>query len=146
MKETPLEVLERLTPTLSDINAEYGSGGPYKQFQNELLGDVLEQIVERGTSLLWSIHNNAEIAVAKGFLSAGTIFPAHVHKDIHEWGFILEGAVVVKIGNVEIKLGRGGNIHIAPNQIHTIVADLDTWYVAITVPADRGMPDVRKPG
>ena len=144
MEETPLDVLERITPTLSEINSEFGQGGPYKQYQNEILGDSLDLVVEKGTSLLWSIHNNAEIAVAKGFLSAGTIFPTHVHKDIHEWGFILEGAVIVKVDNEEIELGRGGNIHIAPNQIHTITAELDTWYIAITIPADEGMPNVRK--
>lgn len=144
MEETPLEVLERITPTLSDINAKYGQGGPYKQYQNEILGDLLDQVVEKGTSLLWSIHHNSEIEVAKGFLSAGTISPSRVQEDVHEWGFILEGAVTVIVDDEETKLGRGENIHVAPNQIYTITAELDTWYITITVPADKGMPNVRK--
>jgi quercetin dioxygenase-like cupin family protein len=145
MEETPLDVLERLTPTLSDINTELGIGGQYEQLRScDLIGETLEQVVENGTSLLWAIHNNREIAIAKGFMSAGTIFPEHIHKDIHEWGFILEGAVIVKVDDEEIKLGRGGNIHLMPDQIHTITAELDTWYIVITIPADKGMPDVRK--
>lgn len=146
MEETPLDILERLTPTLSDLNAGYGQGGQDEQFRAcDLLGEALEQNVENGTSLLWAIHNNGEIAVAKGFMSAGTIFPEHIHKDIHEWGFVLEGAVTITVDDEITKLGKGGHIHLMPNQIHTIVAELDTWYIAITIPADKGMPDVREP-
>ena len=136
MEETPLDVLERITPTLSDI-------GRRIILDNDL-DTSFEVYAEDGESLLWGLVNDGELAIAKGFMSAGTTFPEHKHADIHEYGIILDGSVVVTLGDEQITLATSESIHIRPDTAHSIFAEVDTWYVAITIPADEAFPNVPK--
>lgn len=65
----------------------------------------------------------------------------HAHK-VHEWLIVYEGSFEMEI-NGEIKLLRKGDyVYIKPNSPHSVLNTLaDSWFIAITVPADEGFPD-----
>lgn len=132
-EETPLDVLERITPTLSDFSQVYGEG-EYEGLQGHRL--------DKGTSLLWGIYKSGGIAVAKGLLTSGSIFPKHIHEDINEHFFVLSGCMTFHFddGDEQV-LEAGGYVQIAPNVPHSGTVQEDTWYLAITIPADEAFPD-----
>ena len=135
MEETPLEALERITPTLSDIGVK-----------NNGLGDVLRHEMVQGTNLLWGLHKEDDLAIAKGFMSAESEFPVHVHEGSHEYVFVLSGCMTFHFPDTKDfkTLERGNQIHILPDVAHYVTAQKDTWYVVMTIPADEAFPNVRK--
>lgn len=133
-EETPLDVLERITPTLSDFST--------LNTMNDLTDHFMEHTVEGGTSLMWGLHKEDDVAVAKGLISKGTKFPLHVHNGIHEYVFVLSGCMMFHFpsGGRDRRMLEGDHIHILPDTPHSVTAQKDTWYIAITVPADEAFP------
>jgi len=136
MEETPLQVLERITPTLSAISTE--------RKLTDALGTFMEHDVENGTSFMWGLHKEEDIAIAKGFISSGSKFPLHIHMYSHEYVFVLTGQITFCFEDTPLEnvLKKGDTIHILPNTPHSVIAQEDTWYIAITIPADEAFPNV----
>lgn len=140
MGETPLAVLERITPTLSDFSRVHTL--------SDTLGGFTEYEVEGGTSLAWGLHKEDAIAIEKGYISGGSNFPEHVHRCAVEYIFVLSGCMEFFFPDKRMdttKLTRGNSIEIPANVSHSVRVTKDTWYIAITVPADEAFPDVRNP-
>jgi quercetin dioxygenase-like cupin family protein len=138
MGETPLAVLERITPTLSDFSRVHTL--------SDNLGGFTEHEIKGGTSLLWGLHKEDSIAIAKGYISGGSNFPEHVHKCAVEYTFVLSGCMEFFFPDKQMdttRLIRGNSIEIPASVIHSVKIEIDTWYIAITVPADEAFPDVR---
>ncbi len=138
MKETPLEALERITPTLSGIGVH--------EVIDSNINSVLRHEMVQGTNLLWGLHKEDDLAIAKGFMSANSEFPTHVHKSSHEYLFVLSGHMTFHFPDTEdFKiLERGNQIHILPEVVHYVTAQEDTWYIIMTIPADEAFPNVRR--
>lgn len=138
MGETPLDVLERITPTLSDFSRVHTL--------SDALGDFTEHEGINGTSLMWGLHKEDSIAIAKGYISGGSNFPEHIHDCAVEYIFMLSGCMEFFFPDKQLettKLIKGNSIKIPANVVHSVRIDMDTWYIAITIPADEAFPDAR---
>ena len=138
--ETPLEALERLTPALADFSRAHSP--------NDILGEFTEHVVDNGTSLMWGLHKEDTIAIAKGYISGGSNFPEHVHKNALEYIFVLSGSIEFFFPDGQMdttKLTRGNCVEIPAGVVHSAKIVMDTWYIAVTIPADEAYPDARNP-
>ncbi len=94
-----------------------------------------------GTCIGFNLWNEPRISVQRAFLSAGAMFPEHVHEHSAEWLIIYAGEVRVRYGDEDVRtLGPGQCAQFAPGQLHTVEAIEDTWAIGVTVPADPGYP------
>ena len=80
------------------------------------------------------------MAIAKTFLGEGTIYDWHSHKET-EVLVVYEGEMRVyrEGGEHEVFL-PGEAAHISPGENHRVETPVDTWVVAITVPAAKEFP------
>lgn len=90
----------------------------------------------KGNCIGIGLLKERSVAVQKAFMSAGTVFPAHVHGET-EYLVLYEGRV--SVDGVEFK--ASDVVRIAPDQEHSVKALEDTWMVAITIPASHAYPD-----
>jgi quercetin dioxygenase-like cupin family protein len=95
-----------------------------------------------GTCLGRGLWNGPYSAVQRAFMSAGSVFPLHVH-DCHEHLVVAKGAIVIFYQDQKnVAVGTGYGIHIPIGTAHGVKALEDTWVIGITVPPDRGYPGI----
>ena len=103
----------------------------------------METKMEKGTSLAWSLKNIEAVACADWFNSAGSVFPAHTHGE-KEFIIVYKGHAVVYVqeenSHLKHDLKAGDFLYVKPNAKHYAEFILDTWYLAITVPASKEWP------
>ena len=97
--------------------------------------------VEEGTSFGFGLLNRPEVAVQELFVSKGTAFPEHVHKNEDEWGIVYKGKMKVVVGNEEIVLNSGDCVKFDKGVIHSSKALEDTWLIVVAVPRIDGFPE-----
>lgn len=98
--------------------------------------DWIRYEVSKGNCIGVGLLHERSVAVQKSFMSAGTIFPAHVHSET-EFLIIYEGSLECD-GKV---YSAADVLKIAPEQEHVVKALEDTWMVAVIIPASSAYPE-----
>ncbi len=129
MNHENLERLRKLTPGLP-IFSDFIKSGVHNKVDIDMVKGE-----SNGLNVLW----NEDIAVAKWFCAAGSIFPTHEH-DEKELLIIYKGSMFLEIDGVEIYLGHQEHITIKPNTQHSSTFKEDCWFIAITLPASESFP------
>ena len=102
--------------------------------------NVLEYDVEGGTAIAFGLWKNGKAAVARTFLSAGVLFPAHSHNE-KEFVVVFSGHMEMTVGGKTFSLLPGDATQINAGQTHSANAIEDTWLIAVTVPCAEGYPE-----
>lgn len=93
----------------------------------------------RGKILAWTIHWQTEFAVCHAFLSEGAILKHHIH-DEKEWIIVISGKLCVETGEQKTVIGPMQEFVIDPKTPHQVSTDVDTYVLAITMPANNDWP------
>jgi quercetin dioxygenase-like cupin family protein len=101
--------------------------------------------VENGECLGMCLFNNESVAVQHACLTAGTIFPWHIHEHNSEWIIIYSGKLreILKSGK-SFEIGPGGYVFCRAGEEHMQIAIEDTRLIAITIPASEGYPTMER--
>jgi len=129
-----LEELRKMTESLPVLDMEY----LIKEHQNNLLeytSLISANITARG---LFKID---EVAAMVGILDKGSVFPKHKHS-VKECVICYKGRILFKWNDKSKELVAGNCICFNPNVPHSNLALEDSCFISITVPLDRGYPDV----
>ena len=102
----------------------------------------VEYETEEGTAFGNGLYADAEVAVQRAFMVAGTVLPAHSHGETE--------ILVTYRGKFRLVMGDGSQQEyvagevamILPGMEHEARAVEDVWIVAITVPGSSGYPGV----
>lgn len=92
-----------------------------------------------GKILAWTIHWQDEFAICHAFLSSNSRLKQHVH-DEKEWIIVVSGQATVTTENTTIIIEPQHEIIIEPNTPHEISSAIDTYVIAITMPAAKDWP------
>lgn len=122
-----LEILKKLTPILSSFN-------------KERMGDYIEYDID-GTGVGYGLWKEPAVAVQRVFMSAGTTFPAHHHKEI-ECIILYKGSY--EITNDITKVYKAGDVIVFPPDMpHYGTALEDSWMICVSVPSGEGYPNAK---
>ena len=100
---------------------------------------ILQYETIAGTVLVWNLHWQTEFAVAHAFLSANSHVKLHAH-DEKEWFIIISGYVNIIVDGIEKTLRPKEEMAIEPGVWHELRCDVDTYLVAISMPAGKDWP------
>jgi len=92
-----------------------------------------------GKILAWTIHWQDEFAICHAFLSSNSCLKQHVH-DEKEWIIVVSGQATVTTENTIIIIEPQHEIVIEPHTPHEISSAMDTYVIAITMPAAKDWP------
>jgi quercetin dioxygenase-like cupin family protein len=92
-----------------------------------------------GTSIFFNLLNIPEIAISRTFISNGTIFPYHSHRE-KEWVLVYKGELEVCQDDACYTLHEGEIAQIESDIKHSAKALSDTWIIAIIVPQSPEWP------
>ena len=98
-----------------------------------------EYEMDSGTCLAWSLLSQPAVSVARWFNSKGTNFQRHVHAQ-REWIIVYKGMLSLHINEKTYHIGVGESFEIDPETEHSATFDVDTWYLAITIPESPDWP------
>ena len=141
MKESiHIKKLEKIVPKLNDFVS--------------INSPNVEYNLEKGTAIGFNVYNIPEIAVQRVFMSKGSIFPLHTHKE-NEYVLIYKGCIKVHIKSGVIHANVGGKstqdkdmilkvadgFFVPPETPHSGEALEDTWMMSTTIPAGCGYPN-----
>ena len=132
-----LEELRGLTAQLrSEDLFEAETTGPFTAYQLE---------TERGTAFSLILYRSARVAVMKVFCSAGTVIPCHSHGDlVKEILVVTQGEMTVRFADgTERTVCVSDEVSVPPGVIHSAGFAVDTWFIAITIPAAASWPAPR---
>lgn len=88
----------------------------------------------------YPLFNDGNVGVQLIFMEKGAVFPRHIHKAT-EWLIVYAGKLQFFNGVYQGRiLNKGGSITIAPTTSHRVKAMIESWMVAITIPAASGYP------
>ena len=112
----------------------------FKEIVREQVGgEIIELEMAAGTSYMVGLYKNDILAVARNYASAGCKFPEHNHG---EWELLL-------IYSGEMHLNTKGKTRILkpkqfyylnPGEDHSAYFPVETWFLAITMPASGSWP------
>lgn len=108
------------------------------------LGEVfktshVQNLMDCGQFYTVSLFNIPNVAVARGVIKEGCIFPEHNHLE-KEYTLIYKGKVLISVGENKRVLNVGDYFVTNPEVPHSAIALLDTEYIAITVPSSNDYP------
>lgn len=99
---------------------------------------------EDGTELTGvAMYKSEEMAVQRNHIPAGMTFPVHTHGE-KEWLICYHGKLKFTMDGKESLLEAGSCRFIPVGETHKIEAIEDSSVIAITIPASKDFPDVRK--
>jgi len=108
---------------------------------------VREYKLEKGTAFASGLKHNSEVAVAQSWLSAGAVFPYHVHEKSQEILVVYSGEVTVVTEEEKVRMRPGDSLHICKGCGHMLLAKTDVKIIAITIPPDEvAMPKTKENG
>lgn len=122
--------------------------------QLKTLTGMLKKTSERGEYIEYEIGpaghcvgrgllNTPEVAVQHAFLTAGSVFPRHIHKNAIEHLLVTVGELEVELTNTKEKfhLKRGDGVQLPKNQPHTCRVIADTYLIGVLIPSEPGYPE-----
>lgn len=95
--------------------------------------------VKNGKCFAWYLFEQKEISVCRTFLTKGTIFPKHSHKE-KELIIIYEGKITLYTQDNCYELGYSDSYIVEPNIDHAVEANENSMVLAITLPAAKEYP------
>lgn len=98
-------------------------------------GDVAEFNVMPGIATILNLMTNEHVHVSEMYMSAGTVFPPHVHSDAVQYSLPYKGELIFNDGGEIKHVKEGCIIRIDQYKAHNIRALTDTNIILITVPA-----------
>jgi quercetin dioxygenase-like cupin family protein len=106
-------------------------------------GGYAEYKMDKGDCFSWFIHRSGnDIAIHRWFISKGTIFPGHTHKE-KEWLIVYNGAMDLYLdGGRKIELRKGDSYYVLPDVIHWSEYPEDCRFITITIPPAKEFPHV----
>jgi len=134
---THLEELEKLTNKLTR----------FSDIVEERKDKYIIMNMERGTCLGFNLLNKPDVAAADFFVSNGSVFRVHQHKQL-EYIIIYKGKMTINIfDSEELKniiethtLEAGECFKIEKGALHSHEYLEDSWVIAITIPREEGFP------
>jgi quercetin dioxygenase-like cupin family protein len=100
-----------------------------------------EYFVASGYNVNFSVMDEKNISVCRGFFAKNTMFPPHQHQGIVEYLICFEGKYkVTGLSTGDLVLEKGDCAKIASGELHGGEALEQTWLLAITIPPDEGFP------
>jgi len=122
-----------------------GNESPYlrqlKVMLNELVSKKEDNTVEYvGSTTGKALYKDKNIAVQLAWMPKGSVFPSHQHK-VHEWLIIIDGKLEMFVNGERSEIATRQEIHLNPEDDHSIMALEDTYMIGITIPAEEGYPD-----
>lgn len=123
-----LDKLMEMTPRLPRFPEPVRQGDGFKEHR-----------MTCGHSFSWALVDQPEISCARWFNSAGTEFPEHSHQQV-EFLIPYVGQIFLSIAGVDSVLHTGQVQRIEPGVLHSSKFLEDTWYLAVTVPANDDWP------
>ena len=114
--------------------------------QLPVMGNVIEYVGE-GTTIGFPIIWQKGVAVQKAFMTSRAEIETHVHEFSNEILIVISGRLIVTINKGAEKesvtvVEEGDSITIKRNTPHFVMAAIDTWSLAITLPADKFYPQL----
>lgn len=122
-----LKLLRELTESLS-----------WKPCQESAKSYIEVDTVE-GHSFLFNAYNDGLVAVSRVFMSAGTRYAPHAHDQI-EHLIVYKGCMHITIDGVVHTIEEGECFTMRPGTEHSSYVEVDTWSIAITIPAAHEFP------
>jgi len=126
LESTPLDKLRALTPRLSELELA-PKGVSFVDLSQPGCGTVFG----------FGLWKNRVSAGQKAYFAAGASFPDHAHVG-KEWLIILDGGGTLTIDNRSFELLPGDEAILEPGQVHTFIADCETWMIGIIYTTDPG--------
>ena len=124
--------LKEITPLLSFV------------LEDKKCNNCIKYKLKIGSCTGYYLYNDNKIAIQRAFITKGSEFPKHTHKDEKEWLIICNGHIIIEFESGEsLNLNEGDFCFVEKGIPHWMIAKEDTWIVGITVPADRGYPNDR---
>lgn len=102
--------------------------------------DNIEYFTEKGRILGKSLLDKPSCSVQELVLEKGSLFPPHTHDDEIEFGIIYEGELEVTIDGKAFTVGKGEIIKFNKQEVHSGLAIVDTWMIAVAIPRIDGYP------
>lgn len=101
---------------------------------------IVELEMDSGTSYMVGLYKTPIIAVARNYASAGCRFPPHRH---NEWELLIvyQGEMQLHVGEKEVVLKERGFYYLNPNTDHWAYFPVESWFLAITMPASSSWPE-----
>lgn len=125
------------SPNIDRIRQLTDKLGPPEGF---VQGPGLKQYqAEGGKILAWTIHWQPEFAICHSFLSEGAVLKHHIHEE-KEWIIVISGRISVETPDGITVLGPTQEIVIEPKTPHSVSTDVDTYVLAIAIPANSDWP------
>jgi quercetin dioxygenase-like cupin family protein len=120
---------------------------PYVKELKVILSDLIakkeaDHIEYIGGSEGRPIYKDKDLAVQLSILEKGESFPEHYHPIEKEWLILVKGEATVWIDGEVKKLKERDSIVLEPKTNHRGIANANTTMVCVSIPADRGYPDV----
>ena len=103
--------------------------------------NCIEYETADGTCVGHGLYKSPEVSVQRAFMSAGTVFPTHIH-DATEVLTLYKGKARVECdGMPDRVIGPGESCYFPKGSGHTVEALEDTWMIAVAVPMIEGYPN-----
>lgn len=99
----------------------------------------VEYTVERGFAVGHGVLHDNDCAILKLFISAGTVFPVHIHNE-YEYIIIVDGEGDYTIDGDTKPFKPLDCVVLKPGQLHTWYYRTNTRQICITIPASKGFP------
>lgn len=93
-----------------------------------------------GASFMVGLYKTDNIGIARNFASENSEFPEHFH---NEWELLIvySGEMHLTIEGETHTLKEKDFFYILPQQKHKAYFPVNTWFIAITMPASDSWPD-----
>lgn len=131
------EILKRATEELPPIPNLSDSVGCDK-------GTIIEYEPVKGVAIGFGLYNNKSekhsVAVMRVIMSAGTIYPEHVHEE-KEYGIVFKGHMKITMNGTTQDIYKGDMVYIPSNVPHIAETPVDSEIIFITIPSGKGYPD-----
>jgi quercetin dioxygenase-like cupin family protein len=102
--------------------------------------EIKELKMDKGTSYMVGLYKAQCMAVARNYASAGCEFPEHVHD---EWELLVvyQGEMHLIVEGKERIIKEKEFYYLMPGTRHGGYFPKETWFLAITMPANENWPE-----
>ena len=133
--EDSIEHLEELTNNLPAVPTIENMVKSDSTTRNYVSYDVVKGSII-GIPIMWDDN----MAIQKIFSSAGSEFKTHVHENSIEMVVVISGQLIIKCEDAEYVVNPQEIHTMEKNRPHNAITPVDTWIIAVTIPADEFYP------
>jgi quercetin dioxygenase-like cupin family protein len=115
-----------------------------QQLEVLITGNAAGGIEYRGGTQGHCLYNDADTAIQRAYMPAGTLFDEHQH-NVAEILIVTSGQLIVTANAERRVLNQADVVRILPHTLHSCEATADTWVIGLLVPRNGGYP-ISSPG